>query len=99
MALRLLPPNPSWLRFHGLAEAFEDARGAFGKAWRRYLPSCTEEKSDEHRYRRAFTAGKQRMWDTGCSLQSAATKCFCGAMINSGTSEDHIRARHMEITA
>jgi hypothetical protein len=97
------PVTHRGLRFHGVAETSEDARGAFEKAWRRCLSSCAEEDFDEHRYHRAFTAWKQRMWDTGCSLPTQAvngmTKCFCGAMISYRTREDHIRARHMEITA
>jgi hypothetical protein len=40
------------------------------------------------------------MWDTGCLMPtetvSGVAKCFCGVMINNRTSEDHIRARHMD---
>jgi hypothetical protein len=40
------------------------------------------------------------MWDAGCRMPtqtvSGMSKCFCGAIVNSETSGDHIGARHME---
>ena len=57
----------------------------------------------EYRSERAFTAWKYAMWKAGCKMPtqtvSGMTKCFCGVMINTRTSGDHIRARHMEVTA
>ena len=95
------PVSHRGLRFNGVAETFDQARQAFERAWRSYLSICTDEDFDEHRYHRAFSAWKQRMWNTGCKMPtqtgSGMTKCCCGAMINHRTSEDHIRARHMEM--
>jgi hypothetical protein len=97
------PVSDRGLRFNGVAETFDQAHQAFEKAWRSYLQACTDEDFDEHRYHRALTAWKRRMWDTGCRIPSQTmqgmTKCFCGAIINNRTSEDHIRARHMEVAA
>ena len=89
------------LRAHGVAESFDQARSAFEAAWRDYLPRCTEADFDEYRFERAHDAWKRRMWDAGCPMPSptlsGTTKCFCGATISLRTSEDHIRAHHMEV--
>jgi hypothetical protein len=95
------PVSHRGIRFYGVAETFEEARGAFEKAWRRYLSACTDADFDEYRFERAHTAWKYRMWDTGCTLPtqtvSGRSKCFCGVIINAKTSGDHIRACHMDV--
>ena len=87
----------------GEAMSFAEARAAFEDAWRAYQPYCSDEDFAEHRYQRAFTTWKYAMWDAGCRIPtqtvSGITKCFCGVMLNNRTSAEHIRARHMEITA
>src|SRR5215510_10828014 len=52
----------------GTAESFDQARADFERAWHDYLPHCTPDDFDEHRYQRAFTDWKHCMWDTGCKL-------------------------------
>src|SRR5262245_37912757 len=88
------PASHNGIREDGIADTFEEARAEFEAAWSRILPQCTEADFDEHRYQRAFTKWKYKMWDSGCKMPtqtvSGMTKCFCGAIINNKTSMDHI---------
>ena len=83
------------------AETFEQARAAFAEAWQGYLPRCTEADFVENRRRRAFTAWKYRMHDTGTLLPtqfaSGQSKCFCSAPLTIASVDHHIEAEHMDM--
>jgi hypothetical protein len=97
------PVSHRGFRSDGVAGTFEQARREFEAAWNEYLLRCTDADFHEYRSERAFTTWKYAMWKAGCKMPtqtvSGIPKCFCGVMINNRTSGDHIRARHMEVTA
>jgi hypothetical protein len=83
----------------GTAENFDQARADFERAWHDYLPRCTDADFAEHRYQRAFTHWKHRMWNTGCRMPTqmpdGRSHCFCGALINSAAMDRHVFIAHM----
>src|SRR5215831_3635285 len=72
-------------RASGIAGSFDQARRAFGAAWRVFLAKRTEADFEEYRRDRAFHAWKQAMWAAGLKLTTQATDgrsvCFCGVAI------------------
>jgi len=56
----------------GMAEIFEQARGAFEAAWRGFRARRTEAEFDEYRHDRAFHAWKQAMWAGEAMMNKAA---------------------------
>jgi hypothetical protein len=80
--MRAFPPRWQWAcgfypassdlseHAHGMAESFDQARGAFKAPWRNFLATRTEVDFEEYRRDRAFHAGKQAMWATGLQLPS-----------------------------
>jgi hypothetical protein len=87
-------------RASGLAESFDQARGAFAAAWRVFLANRTEADFAEYRRDRAFHAWKQAMWAAGLKLPTQAADgravCFCGAAIGLNDMDAHVYAVHME---
>ena len=85
---------------HGLAATFDQARGAFGAAWRVFLARRTEADFEEYRRDRAFHAWKQAMWAAGLRLPTQASDgravCFCGASIGLVDTEQHVYSAQME---
>jgi hypothetical protein len=86
---------------NGTAPTFGEARAEFEEAWRVFLSNRTEADFREWREAQAFTAWKNRMWDTGHRLPTQATTgrstCFCGASLTIGSVPDHVRSAHREI--
>ena len=84
-----------------IAATFEQAHAAFEEAWRAYLPQCTEADFAENRRRRAFTAWKYHMHETGTPLPTQTTsgrsKCFCGAPLTIQSVDSHIEQAHMDM--
>src|SRR3981189_3246865 len=70
----------------GTAASFNQARDAFGAAWKAYLPKCPPSDFEECRRQRARTARNYAMHDAGMkmptSLPSGRSQCFCGAAID-----------------
>jgi hypothetical protein len=87
-------------RTSGLAESFDQARGAFEAAWRVFLANRTEADFEEYRRDRAFHARKQAMWAAGLRLPTQVAdgraQCFCGAAIGLNDMAAHVYAVHME---
>jgi hypothetical protein len=87
-------------RASGLADSFDQARRAFGAAWRVCLANRTEADFEEYRRDRAFHAWKQAMWAAGLKLPTQAADgravCFCGAAIGLKDMDVHVYAAHME---
>ena len=82
----------------GTAASFEKARANFEGAWAVYSANRREADYQAWRDQRAHTEWKYAMWDRGCKLPtqlaSGRSKCFCGAEIEIGTVERHIREAH-----
>lgn len=99
-SIAFYPASHQGIRSDGTAETFDEARAAFQAAWRECLPRCNDAVFAEHRFRRALLKWHRRMWDEGYKLPTqtvrGTSRCFCGAIIGIATSEDHVRACHMD---
>jgi|SRR6478672_3296722 hypothetical protein len=86
----------------GTAATFDQARTDFGAAWPAFLAKRTDADFTAFRRHRDFAAWKYAMWDAGCRMPTQVpelrSRCFCGAEIGIAC-EEHVYARHMEITA
>jgi hypothetical protein len=87
------------LRAIGTAASFEKARADFAAAWQDYLPWCTDLDFEEYRRQRAWTRWKYAMQDSGCKLPSQvsglSSQCFCGAVIDCATMDQHVFTAHI----
>ncbi|WP_315768179.1 hypothetical protein [Bradyrhizobium sp. SZCCHNR2012] len=83
----------------GTAETFDEARVAFERAWAAFLASRTPEDFAAYRQDRAFRSWRYAMWDAGCRMptqnNSGRSRCFCGAVIDLATTEQHVYSCHM----
>ncbi|CCE03409.1 conserved hypothetical protein [Bradyrhizobium sp. STM 3809] len=79
--------------------SYQQARDAFQAAWSVFLSNRSPRDFAEWREHKAFTAWKYAMWDAGCRLptqtKSGQSRCFCGAVIDLRTAEQHIYSSHM----
>jgi len=84
----------------GIAETFDQARGAFEAACHVFLAKRTEVDFEVYRRDRAFHAWKRAMWAKGLQLPTQVADgravCFCGAAIGIDDMNVHIWAAHME---
>src|SRR5215471_15779234 len=84
----------------GIAETFDQARGAFEAACHVFLAKRTEVDFEVYRRDRAFHAWKRAMWAKGLQLPTQVANgrnvCFCGAAIGIDDMNVHIWAAHME---
>jgi hypothetical protein len=88
----------------GTAATFEQARGDFEDAWRRFLSKRTEADFQAWRDERDWTARKYAMWAAGERMPSqkpsSLMRCPCGATIDTHRIQDtmvhvpHITAAH-----
>ena len=82
-------------RASGIAENFDQARGAFEPAWRVFLANRTEADFEEYVPRL-----EEAMWAAGLQLPTQAADgramCFCGAAIGLNDMDAHVYAVHME---
>jgi hypothetical protein len=49
----------------GIADCYETARAAFGRAWAEFLHKCSDADFDAWRHQAAWTAEKYARWDRG----------------------------------
>jgi hypothetical protein len=92
--------NPSE-HARGIAETFDQARGAFEGAWRFFLVKHGEADFDAHRCNRAFHAGGRLcgLEASSCRrrLPMARPSASRGAAIGIADMSEHIYAAHMEV--
>jgi hypothetical protein len=85
------------------AASFDLARAAFERAWRDYLPTCTEQDFLGYRQLRAFEAWKHAMWAAPARLPTQTadgrSRCFCGAEITIKDCHQHVFDCHMDLGA
>ena len=85
---------------NGSAVDFEHARADFEEAWRRLLPTRTEEHFQEWRDQRDWTARKYAMWKRGELLPSqkpnTMMRCPCGERFDShDPTGSYVHRRHI----
>lgn len=87
----------------GTAATYDAARAAFMKAWENLDPQVTPEMRERWLYEQAFTAWKYAMWDAGCLMPTqkaeGRSRCFCGAEITIGNTDEHILQVHVKVGA
>jgi hypothetical protein len=85
--------------FEGTAVSFEMARAEFEAVWEEYLPQCTEGDFEAYRRQEAWTAWKYAMHEALLPLptqnSNGRARCFCGAAIDTNSTDRHIYAAHM----
>lgn len=83
----------------GNKDTYDEAKAAFESAWDVLRPQITPKMRDEWLKHQALTTWKYAMWDAGCRMPTATTdgrsRCFCGAEIRVGDTDQHVYAAHM----
>jgi hypothetical protein len=81
----------------GTVPTFEDARADSEAAWRR-LPTRTEADFQAWRDQRDWSVWKYAMRDRGLRLPTEFAdgrgRCFCGAVIDTASLDQHVRGAH-----
>jgi hypothetical protein len=82
----------------GSAPDFEQARADFEAARRIFSARRTAADYQASRDDRDWTSWKYAMWDVGLKMPTqtpdGAERCFCGAIIDAGGVQDHVRTTH-----
>jgi hypothetical protein len=98
LAVRLYPGVESGQHRSGSAVTYEQARAAFEQAWHHLLPQLTPDSFEASRRHLAFEHWKYRMWKDGfkmpTQLASGRSECFCGAVIDIASTEQHVYEHH-----
>ena len=95
----LYPGLHSGQHRYGSAKTLVEALAGFKADWQGLLPNIPEGAFDECRRKRAFHAGKDEMWASGCRLptqeKNGRSVCFCGIVVETDAMDSHVFTAHM----